>query len=486
MKPSKTQYCIKSCPTDDSEQLEILLNTMSEEGWDLYTMQEADDEDEGFHFNCIFVKEVFPEDLSREDFSDYFGFKTKMERIMSPKKEPLDLCLDVQKKIKDQRTKIAKIKSLLDSTSEDSRNQLNEEISISINELENLKKKLFNYLSPEIMYGKLGEDKLSIVLSEELTDLIDPDKEVNLLTKIVQVRQNLTEQLGYVIPEVRPKNGDCLQANEFMINIRGTKAIKSSCYPGYIMYFKDELQLQKLPKNTIKDVDPITGENIIWIEEDKCKDFWAEGFDSNEYIARLLEYVCIKFVDEILDYSDINKYIEHIALNNLFLIENIIPDFISIGELKYLITSLIKEKVSVKDIVFVFEKINDLAAEPVKEDLLGGLRRYLARKITASIVSNSGEINLIEFSEKSLKDLSGEKNSDNILKIESSKIEKLIKDIKKIAADNGLKTKDIVLVLPASIRQIGFLVFSKFMPEITVVAREEITTDYPSKILGTV
>ncbi|MGN0014955.1 MAG: FHIPEP family type III secretion protein, partial [Candidatus Gastranaerophilaceae bacterium] len=264
MKASKTQYCIKSCPTDDSEQLQLLLNTMSEEGWELYTMHEAEGEDDSYQFNCIFVKEVFPEDVTK-DYSDYYGFTTKMERIMTAKQEPLDLCLDIQKKIKEQRAKIAKIKSLLDSTSEDSRNQLNEEISVNINQLETLKKKLFNCLSPDIMYRKIGEDKLTIMLSEELTELVDPDSEVNLLSKIVQVRQNLTEQLGYVIPEVKPQNGDCLQANEFVINVRGLQTVKSVCYPGFIMYFKDELNTPKLPKNSIKDTDPITGKKIVWI-----------------------------------------------------------------------------------------------------------------------------------------------------------------------------------------------------------------------------
>ncbi|MCR5261729.1 MAG: flagellar biosynthesis protein FlhA [Candidatus Gastranaerophilales bacterium] len=487
MKPSKTQYCIKSCPTDDTEQLQLLLNTMAAEGWDLYTMQEAEaDDEDGYQFNCIFVKEVFPEDLTREDFSEYFGFKTKMERIMAPKREPLDICIDIQKKIKEQRAKIARIKSLLDSTSEDSRKQLNDEISVNINELDNLKKKLFDMLSPAVMYGKLGEDKMAVLLSEELTDLLNPDTEINLLTKIVQVRQNLTDELGFVIPEVRLKNGDCLEANEFVIEIRGTQAVKSACYPGYIMFFRNELNLPKLPKNSIKDTDPITNEKIVWIEEEKAKDFWAEGYDSNEYIARLLKFFSVKYADELVDYSAINKYIETVAMSNLFLIENIIPDFVSVGELKYLITNLIRERVSVKDIVYIFEKINDLVSEPGKEDLLVGLRRCLARKITASLTDKNGEINVVELSEKSINSLIGNKKDGNVVKIESSKIETIVKNLKSKIAEKELQIRDVVLVMPSEIRQIGFLVFSKFVPELRVAAREEITTDYPSKIVAVV
>ena len=50
----KSQYVIKSVPTDDRQALEDLLNEMSESGWDLYTMHEIESED-SFDFNCIFV-----------------------------------------------------------------------------------------------------------------------------------------------------------------------------------------------------------------------------------------------------------------------------------------------------------------------------------------------------------------------------------------------------------------------------------------------
>lgn len=487
MKPSKSKYCIKSCPTDNSEQLELLLNTMSEEGWDLYSMHEAesDNEEDGYQFNCIFVKEIFNEDFINRDLSEYFGFKTKMERIMSQKKEPIDLCLDIQKKIKEQRAKIQRIKSLLDSTSEDSRKHLNEEISVNIEELEKLKQKLFEYVSPDLMYKKIGEEKLTITLSEELTELLDPDTEVNLITRIVQTRQNLTEQSGYVIPEVRTKYSDELQANEFTINVRGIQSVKSSCYPKHLMFFKDELNLEKLPKNTIKDADVITGKKIVWIEEDKAKDFWVQGLDANEYIARLLEYVSVKNIDDILDYSDINKYIEIVASENLFLVENILPEFISIGELKYLITNLIKEKVSVKDIVYIFEKINDYSSSPAKEDLLTGIRKSLSRQITSSLVKD-GIVNTIELSEKSLTDLTGKKDKDNIVKIESTKVSKLVKNINKTLEEKNINIKDVVIVLPSEIRQIGYLVLSKFIPDITVVAKEELSVDYPTKNIGLV
>ena len=52
----KMQYIIKSVPTDDKQALENLLNEMSEQGWDLYTMHEIESED-SIDFNCIFTRQ---------------------------------------------------------------------------------------------------------------------------------------------------------------------------------------------------------------------------------------------------------------------------------------------------------------------------------------------------------------------------------------------------------------------------------------------
>lgn len=56
MKSTRMQYCIKAVPSDDTFQMESLLNEMSSLGWELYTMHEVE-ADEGYNYNCIFVKE---------------------------------------------------------------------------------------------------------------------------------------------------------------------------------------------------------------------------------------------------------------------------------------------------------------------------------------------------------------------------------------------------------------------------------------------
>ncbi len=483
-KPTRNIYTIKKTPYNDNEKLENLLNEMSKEGWDLYSMQELES-DEDIFYNCIFIKEVENEDKLFED-DGLIDFKPRIERIINPELAPYELCLDILKKIKDKRQKISQVKTLIDETSEDSRSILNEEISRHINELEDLKKRLSEVINPDIMEKKLGESKLTLVISEELTDILDSSKDDNLLSQIVFIRQNLTETLGYIIPKIKIEIDDSLEENEFVIKVRGIPVLNAYAYFNHSMFYENELNIEKLPSDTIKSTDVLTSLKTLWINNETAKDYWIKGFSATDYISAAIEFAVTKFIDDIFDYSDVNRYIEIVGNQNLYLIENIIPDFLSVAELKYILSNLIKEKVSIKDIIFIFEKINDFADEENKEDLLARIRVSLARQISLSLCDGKDNvINAFELSAESLKAFSGtNENEEEVIRIESNKIEALVQKIEEQSAKLPSDIKETVLIAPMKIRHIIYLVLSQLITNIRVVSREELLFEYPLKILG--
>ncbi len=484
-KPTRNVYTIRTSPYNDNEQLENLLNEMSKDGWDVYTMQEIENDD-GVFYNCIFIKEVEADDNLLTDNSDLLNFKSRIERIINPELDPYELCVDIQKKIKETRLRIAQVKSLIDETSEDSRAILNDEISKHINELEDLKKKLAKVITPEIMEQKLGEQKLTLAISEELIDVLDSDNEYNMLAQIVLIRQNLTESLGYIIPKIKIEIDDSLEENEFAIKVRGIPVISSRAYCNHTMFFNNELNLEKLPEDSYKEKDVITEADIVWIDEEKSKDFWAKGLDTTDYIARLIEHTVTKHIDDIFDYSDINRYIEIVGNQNLYLIENIIPDYMSVAELKYILANLIKEKVSIKDIVYIFEKINDFADETNKEELLERIRVSLSRQISKSVADKDKNIYAFELSENSIKSFIGDKTDDEVIRIESNKIEKVVETLKEKVCEYAPESKEIIIIAPMKIRHLIYLILSQMVPNIRVIAREELLFEYPLQIISVI
>ncbi len=487
-KSTRQEFCIKTCPVEDVTGLENTLNSMSKQGWDLYSLHESETGSQ-IVYNIIFMKEVeFSKDES--EFEDIQGYKTKMERMLYSKEEPYELCLNFQRKIREKREKIEDLKHFLESAKADEREVLNEEIAKEVNELNNLKKQLKSLLAPSKMASSLGEERLSIHLSEEIYSLNNPSKNgTNLLAETVKVRQELTNEVGYIIPKVLFLENPELNEYAFTINIHSIPVVQAQAYPGHIVYFCDELNLKKYPKGSIRGVDFITGRKIVWIEEKEAKDFWAKGLEPSEYIAQYLKYFSIKCVNEIFNYNDLNRYIEIVSENNALLIDNILGEFISLSELKYLFCSLIREKVSVKDLIYIFEKINDFADDTSKANLLDKLRVSLSRQICWSLSNDDKEITGYEVNDKVIEMLETQSDSADsetgIVKIDGMKFEQFTKTIEKITSKQDGENK-IVLVAPQHLRHMLFVLVSELYTDIPVICLEEVTPEFELKILGSI
>ncbi len=482
----KMQYVIKSVPTDDKQALENLLNEMSEEGWDLYTMHEVET-DSSFDFNCIFMREKQEEDATDlDDIVNITSFKYRMEKMLAAPSSPYASCKEIQLKIANQKERIKKIKSQLESEnlSPDKKKQLNEQMSDELRQLDSLKQALVNEISPDTMYSTIKEEKFVVNLSEEILEVVSMESNDNLLAETVRVRQELAERLGYVLPHIHFHNSDELMQNEFNVKIHDIEVYRSVVFPNYVAFFKDELKGYKQTENDIAVTDDISGKKMLWIPKNNVKDFWIKGFSAVEYIAYVIEYIAVKEVSDIMDYNDVNKYVEKVIETNTFLVDNIIPDFITASDLKYLLTCLIRENVSVKNIVYIFEKINDYANEPTKEDLLDKVRLALSKHIIRDL-SKDGELKVIEFSDELVDMVYGffkEDEEEAVIRIESSDVQEIAEKVVKFAKSK--KIAKPILVVPMDIRHMVFVILSEFVQDLTVLAHEELVSDYDIKFVG--
>ena len=250
------------------------------------------------------------------------------------------------------------------------------------------------------------------------------------------------------------------------------------------MFFADDLHLDKKIKNSIIDTDQITGKKIIWIEKDKTKDFWQNGISGSEFIARALEYCAIKYVDDLLDYEDLDKYIDVVNDTNDFLVSNIIPDFVSLSDLRFILTSLIREKISIKDITYIFEKINDFAQETTKSDLIKKIRLSLSKQICKYYKNTDGVISAFEISDKTLDKFmpNFDESDDAIIRIDAGFAETLAEKISKKMVQFNIDNPK--LLVPLEFRHLIFTLLSSYLNNITVLSREEIGCNAQIEIIS--
>ena len=162
----------------------------------------------------------------------------------------------------------------------------------------------------------------------------------------------------------------------------------------------------------------------------------------------------------------------------------IIPDFLSLSDLRFILTSLIREKISIKDISSIFEKINDFAADSTKSDLIKKLRLSLSRQICKNNQNTEGIINAFEISDATLDKFCPDfdENDDAIIRIDADFAEQLAEKINKKA--QKLNIENPKLFVPLEFRHLIFTLLSNYMNNITVLSREEIGCNAQIEIIS--
>ena len=146
--------------------------------------------------------------------------------------------------------------------------------------------------------------------------------------------------------------------------------------------------------------------------------------------------------------------------------------------MRFILTSLIRERVSVRDITYIFEKINDYAEDCPKSELLKKIRLALGRRICRSRVNADGVINVFELSEKTLDAFapSFEEDEDFIIKIDGDFAEKLAQ----------FEIESPIILVPMEYRHLFFTLLSNYLNDITVLTREEIGCHYPIEVISNI
>jgi len=476
---ARFEYIVRACDCDDTEELENILNELSLEGWELYSLNEVENEEGEYQYLCIFNRELSTSRIFEDDYIvDSGDFKTRMKKLLHKKEDLYEECRFLQKEIREKNQQIRNIKQSLDSNpDEEARGNLNKDLSEKINELNILKSKFSELLSPSHMYNRINQDLLTVVVSYELSELIDYEKDGDLIAESVRLRQKLTDNLGYVIPRIHFVISDEMNENEYKIKLRNLNTISGIAYFGQRRFFPGQSNIQNIPEEAVKDVDPVTEQQVFWLEEEKTKDFWEKGMTPSQVITSHLEYVVIKYVNEIISYGDILNYVALLEEEKIFLADDLMNSAFSLGDLRYLFANLIREKVSVRDITYIFEKLNDLSGyEYENEKLLKELRILMKKQICSQIADGNNIIYGL-YVPKQYKKLLSESLKEDGFK-ESNEIEKFVTSIADMLLNQEYDPPAVALISEPAYRKPLFNLFEKIIPDLAVLSRDEISEEF--------
>jgi flagellar biosynthesis protein FlhA len=262
---------------------------------------------------------------------------------------------------------------------------VNKDVQSQLGQLDAVKKSMSDLTNPNRMYERLGVDVLQLQVGTGLLEIADPEQDGLLLPKIAALRQRVTDELGYIIPNIRIMDSSAIGANEYMISVRGNTVAMGTVYPKKSMVIADQWDAlgKEVPKDAIIGVDPTYQTQAYWMDTNSLKDQKdVTAVDSVDVIITHLQDCVRKYVDEIMTKTDVLKLMELVKSQDPTLVNDLVPTIISTSDLRKIFVNLIREKVSIKDIIYIFERLCDYARFSKEPDILSErLRAALGRQI---------------------------------------------------------------------------------------------------------
>ncbi|HQC24410.1 MAG TPA: flagellar biosynthesis protein FlhA, partial [Syntrophales bacterium] len=333
-------------------------------------------------------------------------------------------------------------------------------------------------------------DPLEIEVGYGLIGYVDVAQGGELLQRIKSLRRQLAVEMGFVIPAIHIRDNLQLKPNQYTVILKGVEIARGELLPGHWL----ALTSDKTPRvKGIETKEPAFGLPAVWIAEKEKESVQARGVvvvDPATVVTTHLTEIVKAHADELLGRQEVQSLIDNLAKTHPRVIEELIPKVVSAGTLHRVLQRLLRERISIRDLLTVLETLADYAPLTKNLDILTGyVRQALARTITKQYRDGEGGITVVMLSpeiEDKISQSVQHTEYESYLSVDPNWVQKVVRGVQKFLgtfASRGLQP--IVLCSPGA--RIHFRkVLEKFVPNIIVLSHNEITHDVNIKSLGIV
>ncbi len=249
-------------------------------------------------------------------------------------------------------------------------------------------------------------EPLSVVVGSNWGELIEPGHRDGLLEKITALRRQIAFELGVVVPGIRFARLDALPADGYAILLWGVEVSHGSLRSAKLLAVPGDPSMQ-LDGEAV--IEPVYGTPAFWIEKSARKDAEKKGagvYEPASVVAIHLAEVIRRNAAHLLGRQEVQYLIDHLAQEKPDLVAAVTPQPLTLGEIRAVLQSLVRERVSIRNLSSIFEALADVASfSRVPHQVLDGVRLALAPQIRRQHADATNAINAVTLSpalEKSL------------------------------------------------------------------------------------
>jgi flagellar biosynthesis protein FlhA len=246
----------------------------------------------------------------------------------------------------------------------------------------------------------LGVDLLGVEIGYGLIPIVDERQGGDFLERVTTLRRQIAQELGIIVPPVRIRDNIRLGGNDYVIQIRGNQVSRGQVEPGMFLAMNPGYAEEKIEgKETI---EPAFGIKAAWIVPQTRERAELAGYTVVEpasVLATHLSEIIKSYAHEIISRQDIQALVENVKRDYPVLVDELIPQVMSLGTLQKVIRHLLKERIPVRDLVTILEAAGDYASSTKDPATLGEFARAaLYRTITRMYIDDEGKLTVFTLS----------------------------------------------------------------------------------------
>lgn len=254
--------------------------------------------------------------------------------------------------------------------------------------------------SPESVISLLQVDPIEFEFGYGLIPLADTQQGGDLLDRIIMIRRQCALDMGLIVPVIRIRDNIQLKPNEYVIKIKGNLVARGELLLHHYLAMSPGFEDDSI--TGIETKEPAFGLPALWIDEQMKERAELAGYtvvDPPSVVATHLTEIVKKYAHELLGRQETKSLLDSVKENHTALIEELVPSTLSIGDVQKVLSKLLKEKISIRDLVTIFETLADYGKFTKDPDVLTEyVRQALSRQITLQYTNPNEPLKVITVS----------------------------------------------------------------------------------------
>ena len=348
-----------------------------------------------------------------------------------------------------------------------------------------------NMKAQENVVSLLSMDPIEFEFGYSLIPLVDAGQGGDLLDRIVMIRRQLAIDLGVVIPVVRIRDNIQLAPNEYRLKVKGNIVAEGELLLDHYLAMTPGIDDDMV--EGIETKEPAFGLPAKWISEEKKDEAEMFGYtvvDPPSVVSTHLTEVLKKNAYQLLGRQETKELIDHLKEEYEILVEEVTPDPLSVGEIQKVLSKLLRENVSIRNLPVIFETLADFAPMTNDTELLAEyVRQSLAVQITKQYVGDGNTLSVMTIApdvEQLISTNIQQTEHGSYLALEPNMQESIIRNVVSEYERIAHQMDQIVILCSPTIRMYVKQLIERSLPHVAVLSYNELESNIQIQSVGVV